>query len=454
MEKITFKSFLSHSYKSADINLYFFKIFEDVAEVQFEIDEGTKSINVTRLEKMVRDSDAFIGIYPFSGTDDEANNVEELKKQSKYFRLEMDLAFRSQKPAIIFYDIRFGALIKPPGNIFFQSFDVNEVAGTGGFPNMNKHKNEFIKFCDAVNSKKKYFDVQKNEEKTTVAVVISKENFESKEISQEIRQILEKNNYTDIEFLNQPYVINNKFFTLLEKIDFAIVDQGSHVGKSGLPAFFHGRFIPMIRVEKISKIVDSNCIEHFLYDGVEVGYNKDKIIWANHENLLAELSDKVKIYKKGVTRFNTIDEANTYFLKAKLRKELVFVSYSGKDAEIAQDIIASLKKHFQVVYNYQDGESIRPGKPWLEEIFNSLSKSAIGISLLSKSYFASGNCVHEAQEMVANSDMKKMKLFGVKLYEEELELPPYFRVNQYKKLGKINSIENVVKDILIQFDSN
>lgn len=460
MEKFSFKSFLSHSYESDEINLYFFKIFAEIAEVQFEIDAGTddevkKSTNVTRLEKMVRDSDAFIGIYPFSGTNDEANNVDILKEKSKYFRLEMDLAFRSRKPAIIFYDIRFGTLLRPPGNIFFQSFDVNEVAGTGGFPNINKHKNEFLKFCEVVKNKKQYFDLQKNEEKTTVAVILSKENLQYDELKQEISQVLENNNYTDIEFLNQPYIINNKLFNLLEKIDFAIVDQGNQVAKSGLPAFFHGRFIPMIRVEHTTEVQELNILNNFLYNGVEVGYNKDKIIWNNQENLLTEISEKVKIYKKGITRLNTFSEASTYFLKAKLKKEKVFVSYSSADANIALEIVANLKKHFQDVFDYRDGNSIRVGKPWMEEIFNYISKSKIGINLLSNAYFKSGNCKHEANAMVAmNDNNEEMKIFPIKLYDEELELPPYFRMNQYKKLDEFNSIETIVKDIVREYYKN
>ena len=62
---IELKAFFSHRYKSSEVNLYFHKLFAEAAEVQFEVDVGPTPINVTRLERMVRDSDAFIGIYPF-----------------------------------------------------------------------------------------------------------------------------------------------------------------------------------------------------------------------------------------------------------------------------------------------------------------------------------------------------------------------------------------------------
>ena len=63
----SFKAFLSHRYKSPLENLYFFNLFGEIAEVQFEVDEGLSVVNVTRLERMIRDCDAFIGIYPFPG---------------------------------------------------------------------------------------------------------------------------------------------------------------------------------------------------------------------------------------------------------------------------------------------------------------------------------------------------------------------------------------------------
>ena len=192
MDHISFKSFLSHRYKSADVNLYFFNLFKEIAEVQFEVDEGEFSTNVTRLEKMVRDSDAFIGIYPFSDSSTGISLQEELKAQSRYFRLEIDLAIRSQKPAIIFYDRRYGNIVKPPDNIFSYPFDSNEVTGSGEFPSFNKHKEEFVRFCEAVFRKKNYDDLQIVKEKNTVALILSNDLYS---YANSIKSLLEKQNY-------------------------------------------------------------------------------------------------------------------------------------------------------------------------------------------------------------------------------------------------------------------
>ncbi len=64
-QNLAFTAFMSHKYKAARVNEYFFKLFCRTARLEFEVDVGTLATNVTRLERLVRDADAFIGIYPF-----------------------------------------------------------------------------------------------------------------------------------------------------------------------------------------------------------------------------------------------------------------------------------------------------------------------------------------------------------------------------------------------------
>ncbi len=447
MNQITFKSFLSHRYKSADVNIYFFNLFKDIAEVQFEVDEGKFSTNVTRLEKMVRDSDAFIGIYPFYDPPKDILLTDELKAQSKYFRLEIDLAIRSQKPAIIFYDSRYGALLKPPDNIFAVPLDSNEVTGTGGFPSFEKHKEEFVRFCEAVSRKKHYDNIQIIKEKNTIALILSTDLIG---YVKKIEDLLEKQNYTEITKLEIPISLNSKLFRLQERIDFAIVDHGNAVATSGIPAYLHGRFIPMIRVKcnKENLELDSDGLNTFLYEGVEVGYKKDLIKFDTEDALLKELAIKLEIINSKVRRINTFDEAYKYFNSAILRKEVVFVSYSGQDIDIAKEIIKYLKNYYQTVFDYRDGKSIEPGKPWLPEIFDKLALSAIGINLLSTSYINSGNCMHEAQQMVAQRDSKKMRIFPIKLDSEKFDSPNFINSIEYMRVVDYPTIKDLVSEIV------
>ncbi len=87
-ENRPFRAFLSHRYKSPRVNEYFFSLFEGIATPQFQVDKGLKATSVTRLERLVRDSDGFIGFYPFPS--DSEPSVERLRAESRYFRLELD----------------------------------------------------------------------------------------------------------------------------------------------------------------------------------------------------------------------------------------------------------------------------------------------------------------------------------------------------------------------------
>jgi hypothetical protein len=451
----SFKAFLSHRYKSPDVNIYFFNLFKEIAEVQFEVDEGTLSTNVTRLERMVRDTDAFIGIYPFPGSVDEAHKPEELKKQSRYFRLEIDLAVRSQKTAIIFFDRRYGELLKPPADFFSYAFDLNEITGSGGFPSYNKHKRWFENFCEVVKTRKAYDDVSIYSEKDVVGLIVpanqNNEQGYTTDCIEKIKKNLADHTYSNIQLIQWPPVLDSKLFSLLEMTDLAVVDLGRETASYGLPAFLHGKSIPMIRLKHISENDkdSSSHLDDFLFGGVEVGYVKDTIVWSDPELLQKELSQKLEIINANIRRINTNEEAMLYFRSAALRKEVVFLSYSGKDVDIAKEISASFKKYFQKVFDYRDGESITPGQPWLQNIFEQLSASAIGISLFSDTYFESGNCVHEAQQMVAKSDSGKMKLFPIKLYTDPLkEVPSFYESIQYLRRSEFTNTDEIAKKII------
>jgi hypothetical protein len=79
------------------------------------VDRGTIATSVTLLEGLIRGSDAFIAIYPFP--EDAEVTPERLKNESRYFRLELGLAERADKPALAFIDSEFGNVIALHGRL-------------------------------------------------------------------------------------------------------------------------------------------------------------------------------------------------------------------------------------------------------------------------------------------------------------------------------------------------
>ncbi len=106
-----FKVFLSHRYKSPDVNEYFFEIFSERAEVVFDVDEAAGGTNVTRLERIIRSSNGFVAIYPLVPDPGLVNTPlrQQRRDASRYFRLEMGLAARARKPTLIYADRAFGS---------------------------------------------------------------------------------------------------------------------------------------------------------------------------------------------------------------------------------------------------------------------------------------------------------------------------------------------------------
>jgi hypothetical protein len=190
-----------------------------------------------------------------------------------------------------------------------------------------------------------------------------------------------------------------------------------------------------------------------MFGVIPVGYAKDVILWKDRNTLAYELGMRLDFIKAPVHRINTQQEAIKYFQKAKQRNDTVFLSYSGKDYAIASKISQELKKRFQRVFDYRDGESITPGQPWITEIFDKLSGSKLGISLVSPSYLASGNCTHEAQEMIALRDSDKMAVIPLKLYEEDIERPTWMRSRQYMHYYKYADIKELVDRIIRFYDT-
>jgi TIR domain len=452
---LAFKAFLSHRYQSPDVNRYFFRLFSEAAQVQFDVDVGTFAINVTRLERMIRGSDAFIGIYPFQASSDARPSLESLLHESRYFRLELDLAARSGKPAFVVYDRRYGNLLPLPKTTTALEFDSLEITSEGGFPSETLYRDAFGRFCEKVTAWMKYQAPvhQATGTRTAVALVLptAKHEYTPKSVDV-VHERLQAQGYTDLRPVPSPPVLDRDTLVLFQEADFAVADIGD--ASASAVGYLHGSFVPTMRLLRVPRGQDpaaTVAVERTLYGTTEVGYSKDVLRWTDVRSLDRGLEARLATLDSQVERLSTAEEADNYFVEASRRKEAVFLSYSGSDEEIGSRFSAALKKRFQQVFDYRDGESIRPGQPWMDEIFDQLSTSAIGIPLLSKQYLASGNCEHEARAMVARRDNRAMQVIPVKVTSEKLELPAYLEDPQYLRLadddvkGAVERIVGLVK---------
>jgi TIR domain-containing protein len=448
-------AFLSHKYKAPFINEFFFKLFSQVANVQFEVDLGTHATNVTQLERLIRDADAFIGIYSYDESVESDVPAADLLRNSRYFRLELDLASRARKPGILFVDKRYRGVFSAAPPIEQLVFNVQEIVGRGEKPSSAGYTVAFERFCNRVDAARNYDLAEGLVGKTTncVGVLLPPSDRGSGyalEDSSIILKALQDARYEPVQ-LPWPPLVTPRFIEKIRELDWILLDVGPLSAESGIVGFLHGAFLPTMRLLRVPSQPDQDDLNpaDALYAGVEVGYKKDIMRWWDSESLSSGLAKRLASLDGKRNRISTLDEALKYFASAALRKEAVFVSYAGADYDFAGNLRTAIRARFQEVFDYRDGQSIRPGQPWLKEIFDRLAVCPIGIPLLSPAYVQSGNCMHELRQMISQADQNQMALFPIKLRKDDsFTVPPELASFQYARLWEYSAATDLVEWVI------
>lgn len=456
------KAFLSHRYQSPDVNTYFHQVFSEVAELQFEVDEGRRDTNVTRLERMIRDTDAFVGIYPLEWEGAATPTPAALLEASRYFRLEVDLAARARTPSIVFVDKRLLAVIKPSRSMFACPFDYNEVVGQatgrGGSPNRQRFRDEFERFCRNVDQSMSYERTRPDLTTRPVALALPPQAYAAGVIDGLEQQLVEAG--LEVDRIAWPPRLDGRTVDRLQSADWVVTDVGAVDGGGGLAAYLHGQAIPVLRLVRLpdqapeassnaGPVTSLTPQEALLYSAYDSGYPKDIVRWSTPDQLATEFKRRLDRIIEAGRPIRGTHEAVEYFLEAAKLKEHVFLSYSGDDKDAIAPIADELRRRFQSVFDYRDGaRSIEPGKPWVETIFRKLDRSNVAIMMLSPTYVASGNCMHEAQNIVALHDGGKLEIVSFKVTEGDLTLPPFLSSLQYASKRDYKTAREIVDRIV------
>jgi hypothetical protein len=437
-KKPSWSLFLSHQYRATSLNLFFYKLFSDVADVQFEVDRGEFATNVTRLERKIRAADAFVGIYPFSEPDP---TPAALRKESRYFRLELDLAIRSRKPTLIFFDSRYKNLLGGQGRNSVP-FDPDEIVSVDEPPSAEAFRDVIRTFVADVKACKAY-EIRRQSRYGKVALILPEVYTPA---LTGIRDLLAEHNYTEVAEAKP--ILQLDVLREVRRFDFVVTDIAEPT-TAPLASYLHGQFVPTMRLCHQAFPEQVSPAELALYASSEVGYVKDVVRWQTPEELLSAVQARLTSLDSPHQRIRTTSEAEEYFRRASKRKEVIFLSYSGDDGDVAASIAAALGRHFGEIFNYRDeGKSITGGRPWLPQIFDSLARSAVAVPLLSESYIRSDYCIHEAQEIVKRHDEKKLIFVPVKLYDQPLDVPSWMTNVQYLRHWSFANADALVERII------
>jgi hypothetical protein len=463
----TFKAFLSHRYKSPETNLFFFNLFTGKADVQFEVDAGVEyrpfsggevvkqlPTNVTRIERMVRDSNAFVGIYPLSLGPTDSPTEQQLAQDSRYFLLELDVAVRAGKPALVLFDERYGETFCCPDNIYCASFDAQEIRPGQASPRAAAFAETFTRFCDSVAASMAHAAFHGATAKSSrVGLLLPPRDAEGRGYGDDeikrIKDALTRNALKPVP-LSWPPAMGRELIMETSKLDFVVVDVGDDPVSAPAVAFLHGRAVPALRLRQRGPAVpERSALEMGLLGNLTAGYPKDVVRWQFADQLGALVEDRIQVLKLMPKLIGTREQAETYFGRTAKRPINVFLSYTGRDEEVGKRISLALKERFQKVFDYKDGKSIRPGEPWLAEIFDQLADSSVGIPLLSDEYFASGNCEHEARELIQRRDNGGLHVIPVKL-KPKVTAPTWFGDTQAERLFATNGDVAALVDTIVE----
>jgi hypothetical protein len=225
--KLALTAFLSHKYKAPEVNEYFFQLFSRAANVEFEVDAGSLATNVTRLERLIRDADAFIGIYPFDDGGPETPTSPDVAKAARYFLLELDIAARSRKPGLVFSDSRFRGIISSPAPIQQVGFDIQEVTGGGAKPSSARFVKAFGDFCSQVTASREYgLTMEHRDAGNLVGILLPKEDDNlgySREHVATVLSSIRNARFEPIEF-PWPPVITPECIRKIRSVDWMILD--------------------------------------------------------------------------------------------------------------------------------------------------------------------------------------------------------------------------------------
>jgi len=401
---------------------------------------------------MIRDADAFIGVFPIPGDPLAAHDRASLLRFSRYFRLELDMAVRSRKPTAVFYDRRYTSILKMPASIFSYPYNAQDINWPSSAARLKlQHTAEMFFGHLAATARAEAAKREFDYERDLVGFLLPRDETWPG-LAAAACELLSGQSLDPVE-LGWPPRIDPGYLAQLRRCDWILLDASTPVSEV-LLAFAHGQFIPILRARQATNTDGTaptpSPTEDVLFGAFEVGYRKDVISWHTQDDLLTGLKKRIDVLRLEPELIGDSSQADEYFTSAAKRKERVFLSYAGSDSDQGAQFAAELGKHFQDVFDYRTAAAIRPGEPWLDQLFEHLSAAAVGILLISAAYQQSSYCMEEARQLYGAYQEKKLYLLPVKLDDEP---PPAFLASLQYERRRQRSPEMIVGDLVARLRS-
>ena len=384
---------------------------------------------------MIRDADAFVGVWPVPGEPGVAWSQVDLAHQSRYFRLELDMAIRARKPGIVFVDRRYGSLLQPPSDIECLGYDAQEIALSARSPSWPNLRARVGRFWRDLRPQLDGRPLDAPFQEGRVGVVFGRHaGLNAARVAEDAAARL------GLDPVRLPAMLGISCLNELRRCDWVITDV-TDPAIEAMTAFLHGQFVPVLRTRRRAGQAPASATEDVLFGDLSVGYRKDVTLWSTRAELRDSLRERLNVITQPAVLIGDEKAAITYFGSAAKRKEFVFLSYAKEDAAAAGQFAAALKQRFQEVFDYHDIGSLPVGEYWQEQLARKLSAAAVGVILLSEHYARSPYCREESFHLHDSFLNKRAKLLPVKL--DEAVPPPHLTKLQYARVSQQNPAEIV-----------
>jgi predicted nucleotide-binding protein len=441
--------FLSHRYRSPDVNLFFWRIIRKVQPVAFRVDEGLTFTSPTRLERMIRDADGFVGIYPLPGDTQTVWDLRTLQQEARYFLLELSIATRLRHPGIVFCDHRYGALFRCPPEIRVVEYDPQEITDEQDSPLIARVTKAFASFARSLRAQISARAGSRSYRRREVGLLLSRSS--RAEIGDMLESSLEDAVWQPVN-LAWPPRLDLTFVSRLRELDWLVIpldDPAAYIAAS----FAAGHGVPTLPLLHTPEGRVPDQLSGALFEDVQPRHSRRVLSWQGRNDLKNSFDETLTVIGHQPRLFHDADQASRYFTTAALRNEVVFLSYANEDKETAELFSRALHARFQEVFDYRKSGSIRTGQNWLDELMDSLAKTAVGVLLLSPNYVASPYCVTEAQRLYQASIEGRATLLPVRL--QHVELPEFLKGVQYRRLSSDieSDVEAAVRELVQLLDT-
>ncbi|MFJ5263956.1 toll/interleukin-1 receptor domain-containing protein [Streptomyces sp. NPDC088387] len=433
--------FLSHRYHSPAENQYFWELLSAAEGVSFRVDEALSFTSPVRLERLIRDADGFVGIHPLPGGPRRVHALSQLRDTARYFRLELGMAVRARKPAVVFHDQRLLPALRAPQSVRLLPYDAQEIdaAQHSSLPTrVGSAYRGFLAEAHAVASAPR----RRSYQPRRVGLVVSPQNAVAVPALTELLHDLA----WEPVVLPWPPRLDADLISWLRACDWTVIDL-DHVPGRLVAAFAHGQFVPHLPIVR-SGIPAAD--EETLYGASRTGHRNAIVKWSDPADLVPAVEPHLWVVDEQSLYIGSADQAVAYFRSAAKRNERVFLSYATANGDRAAEFSQLLGDRFQNVFNFREHGAIGVGEDWLDRLIGNLARSAIGVLLLSPAYLDSEYCMLEARELYRRAVEGQVKLVPVCL--ERMELPEFLKSTQYRALYH-QKPEEIVTELLSQLSA-